>query len=612
MAIKTLTLAIKADTKDAKAGLGEIRQGIVDMMSGADGAGAKVTDGAAKALMGLSSALGTLSIHADILLGVAKTAVEMAQFAGEVERLSQRVSPVVLQGLRAATHGLVDDFTLLRVAAQGMQGDWALTGTELLSLGDAAYTAHTRGFKPAAQAFEEFVVALSTARVEKLRDYNIELKETSNRAELVAGAHRSLLEMFPLLTKEQQNFGDSTTRTMATAANAWRDFKVAVVDVGSGLAYAGAYLYEGTARIARWTSDLTGATWANEQLGRVMDEWADGPAKRAGAAFDALAHDAQVLAKRLGEAMRVAYEAEQQAAQQADDRIMDEILRRAVRSADRIKQEREKAAAAWARENERRRALESKEIEHEKQTIDEVAEARRKAAEKARDAELERIMTVQDAEDAQTRARRRSADAELQRAHYSDLGPRRWAELTRYADEYANAVEHASGAFQAFGVAGAAAFGQLISGQVGAGEAFADSVRMFLQSEAVKSAAMALESLAWAAFNFAMGWPERAAASLMAAEMFGGFAAAYGAGAYVAGPTSAQSASSAAGGREGGNAEGQSSAASSGGATVVNHYYLGYGFSDEKAFMRKIAEMQSRHALEGTVSASKPAARRAA
>ena len=617
MAIKTLTLAVKADTKDAKAGLAEIRQGIVDMLSGTAGAGSKIVDGSAKALMGLSSALGVMSIHADLLMGAAKTAMEMAQFAGQYERLSKRVSQETTTTLRAATHGLISDFELMSLAAKSQSGDWKITTEQMAKLGEAAHTVYQRGVMPMAEALELYFEAFRTGRMEKLKSLGISLTQTADLTIVYRDAMNSVLKLFPAMTTESKNVGDAMTKAAVDAANAWNTVKVALgslTPVLVQLAKESVVVFDVFTLGARHWGDALDKLvfWEfaeetkdmNAEMGSMAAEMNVRAAEiesirlgRAVAAADAKAFDDAYVA---GFIATLAKRDKAQAAgkgvkrtKEEPDEDSEDIQR--LRSAGRAYLKRVKLMQKWYDEW---NALAD-------------AEKRKKDARDAQE--------LNDAEAVlQGVAELRQADFELEKSLFEQREA--WAAARDPFRALRNSLiaydlqlkQVASETMVAFAEAGGKAFSMWASGQEGLKVTFKDTMKEFVRAEAAKMATMALEASAWSLFYLAMGNVGQAAIMAESALAFAMGAAVAGTVAMAGGQTSGESGAKAKADKAR-NDEGRSSSTSGGGGgPVTNHYYLGYGFTDEKAFMRKIDEMQRRHTMEGTFSTSKGAAKRAA
>jgi hypothetical protein len=228
MSTKKLILQVQADTKSAIKGLAEVRQGIADMVSGQAGAGGKIFDGTLKAFDGLKDALGKVLPVADAVITAAQTAVELGQFAGERDILRSQVSERQLAGLRAATRGLVDDMTLMKAAAAGMTGDFALTQQQMENVAAAAVVLHNKGLGPVPAIVQDLTNALRQGEAEGLKKYGISVGETGDKMQKLARAHGALAVMATEANGDMTDSSAALQTVMVDLKNAFDEVKGAL------------------------------------------------------------------------------------------------------------------------------------------------------------------------------------------------------------------------------------------------------------------------------------------------------------------------------------------------------------------------------------------------
>ena len=652
MAEKNLLLRISANVGDATKGLGAVRDGVTAILASAAAGGEKIGHGTADAMEGLALRMSAVRIVASEILDYAETAVELTQFAAEYERLHGSVSDRALSGMRSATAGLVDDMTLLRAGTKAMQGDWAITEDELISVARAAEALHERGLGPTAEIFQRLTDALRRGTIESLKEYGLNIDTAKGKTEQLNDAVLKLTEIGQ--GAGGGGAGSATQRFLVEMKNGWGDVKYAagatietvvggmeqtelflernlesLVVTGDAwrslyteLAGQGAYGWNVQARAMELTEDaarrnrieLEHLQRTGRQYGTMAEELAQAGLPALRSAFDAVRGSVAALAEDLTSTDFTAWDAK-----------LAEI-RAEVAEDERLERERnrQRAAAEWKaflaevqRDADARAEMENRAHEQADAGYYAGLHARFDALKVHGDAVFE-YYQQQNERLLDVTVERTGADAEKKKEKKKEEPRDPYRHLKTSAAAYADQVEQLRGGLMDLGNAGAQAFAMLISGQEGAGTAFEDSVILMLRAEAARSAALALQSLGLAAWNAAMQNYVGAAAALKAAAIFGAFAIAYGAGAAVGGSTSGErdAAEKAAkersdtgrGSRDAG--PGLFGGGGGGGSTVVeNHYYFGYNVGTERDVANAIEKVQRRG---GTMGArrGRPGARR--
>jgi hypothetical protein len=293
MATKKLILKVVTEVGEAKKGLAEVRQGVSDLMKLEQGSGRDIANGALKAFDGLKGALSLIAPEAEAVLEIAGKAVDLAQFAGERDILRRSVGDAQLASLRAATHGLVDDQTLLSAAAKGMRGDFALTQAQMENVAKAAVTLHNEGFGPIPEIIADITEKLRTGEVEGLKAYGIQLGETGSNVQKLGRAHQA---MGLLASDGNHKAADSSTeltKLMVRLKNVFDDVKEAI-----------GHLVGGLALLVNKTID--GVDWLDDKLGGALGKLASVSIPGVGAAFLALSPAMEAHNQQAAEAARTA------------------------------------------------------------------------------------------------------------------------------------------------------------------------------------------------------------------------------------------------------------------------------------------------------------------
>lgn len=273
MSTKKLVLRVVADVKEAKEGLGEVADGVRNLFKLQQGAGREIVSGGLKAFDGLKGAMEKVMPVAGAVLAVTEKAIEMAQFAGQREVLLRQVGGPALEGLRAATQGLVDDQTLLQAAAKATRGDFKLSAEQMQNVAAAAVTLHNEGFGPIPQIIEEITNALAQGEGEALKKYGIALGETGTKTEKLGRAHAAMATLATSANNKLNDAGSETTKLLVRLKNAWDDVKVAigfVVDVlargVNALIDVHVAVGDFIGQAAAWVVTLGGLSAANDEV----------------------------------------------------------------------------------------------------------------------------------------------------------------------------------------------------------------------------------------------------------------------------------------------------------------------------------------------------------
>lgn len=558
MAEKSLIIRIMADGNAARREIKQTKEEIDKLFAG-HGTLGDIAGSAAKGFSAVNIALAKASPYIAALLTGAEKAIELAQFAEERGRNMQLVGSATMDALRKGTQGLVDDTTLAAVAVKGLQGDFKLSADEMRQVARAAVELHERGFGPTTQILQELTDSLRKGEVEGLKKYGIALDSIPGKLDKVRAGFQAVDKIANESAASMDKHGTATQRFVVDAKN-----------TADGVKY-----YAG--RAVEWTAEGL----------QTIDEWFmksdDAIYKATGIGFEydlqiqRIIEDTRKLVPAT-DALTVSLQGVGRAFQNAPQLIaavwggVKTLAKQAEEDAKRAETERKEREAAEKAERERQ-----------------AREARRRREEefKAREADLNRLMDlemtrIRDVERYRAEQARNAAEA-AERALSGMNATNPWAtgpgksagneeservsELNREMDDYLDKTMQAEKHSAAFGQAGAEAFGLLISGADGAGTAFKDAVKSFLQGEAVRAAALALESAGLALFNLAIHDYPAAAAAGKAAVVFAGFAIGYGYAAHEAGPTSSQRASQ----------ERQSTSSPSPGRSTAGRSYAGSG-----------------------------------
>lgn len=626
MAEKSLILRIKADAADAKKGLAEVREGLSGLFDGASGAGGRILGGAAQAFGGLKGMVGTIGPQVEALITAAEKAVELAEFAGERQRLQENVSGQVLANLRTASRGLVDDMTLMRVAAKAATGDFALTSNQMAIVAEAAVVLHERGLGPVHEILQRITDSLRKGEIEALKEYGIVITGAKSKAEGFHTALTKLAEQNAAAESSMRstaNVGDFVSEKMVVLKNAIDSVKTAlgylvagfvtvgeaVADFGEAIGETLGKLYVGEIKHAEGvrmaTEEENRAYWAKRRLNQQMEEQRKALEKlveleQRKADSDAIARRQDPSMKKEAEAARATH-AVRRSMQETESRILEIQNERTARVRDELELFRELHGIRSGR------VTPVIPLDQSPDPIGVDAEEARRALEKAQESKEWFAGIQSDTLEMAEEARRAAAEAEKRDPY---------RHLRDSASAYEQSLISLRAGLEGLAQAGGEAFAMLISGQEGAADAAKDAVIGFLRAEAARSAALALQSTALGLYKLAMWDIPAATSAFAAAATFAAFAAAYGAGAAIAGPTSGERRAAA----EERDRERDSrtnntgrQSMSGGGPTVVNNVYnLSGFFGDERQLMRKLSEAQRKAELDGAVQPARSGASRRA
>lgn len=627
MSTKKLILQVVADVSQAKKGLQEVGAGIKGMFDGQKNAGTDVLNGALKSFDGLKGALGRVLPVANAVLDVAKSAIDLAEFAGQREILQRQVSPQTLAALRSATQGLVDDTTLMQAAAVAMRGDFKMTDAQLQQVAAAAVTLHNEGFGPLPEIIADITKMLAQGEVEGLKKYGISVGETGDKA---AKMGRAMSAMGLLASSANSQLSDSSTeltKLLVKLKNAFDEVRQAAGAVVGGVAWAVNKL-DGLADVtdalpsmlSNATSSILHAKNAAISLAPAIDRASAAMAAAAeptrtleeraldaGAAFFAMARGAQRIAAGLTDLVTTdAFEHWIATAGELDFKLNDPVFgimpkwKRGIEAAELARKEHERQWQAFTK------------------SLDEVMDHRLeriRGLEEFETAYIGRITQLyRDLGKESQEQRQREMDDLLQRSALDnpDGAKAAIAASKKVRDESMNASRafahmrvQGQQAFQALAAAAGTNLQAIISGNAAARSSMSELFKQLLDQFGTEMQINALKYLALGTAHLFTS-PAQSANEFAAAGIFE--AAALLAGGLERG-VGAPAASGAGGGGSAGssaneNTAGRDSGATTGGGNVtINNVYKIEGFiGDETALARKLNAAQRKAELSGVVN----------
>lgn len=142
-----------------------------------------------------------------------------------------------LAGMRTATRGIVDDFTLMRGANRLLMMDLARNSEEAARLTEIAVTLGRTMGKDASQAIEDFSMLLANRSIPRLDNFGISAARVRERVEELRKAGRGLEDAFTMAVLEE---GERSLQRLGAAAagsvSAWDMLGVRVENVKNQLA----------------------------------------------------------------------------------------------------------------------------------------------------------------------------------------------------------------------------------------------------------------------------------------------------------------------------------------------------------------------------------------
>lgn len=602
---KAIVLSVQSDVEDVKQGFAEVRNAIGDMLNKSGKGTQSFIVNAGRAAAGLGQAMDVIGGQLQTLVGfakgiaeVAKTTIELVQFAGEQQRLTSIVDEQTLARLRFATQGMVKDTDLLRSSAKAMQGEFALTTDQLEIVGRAARTLHQRGLGPTRDIFEKITDEMRRGSIPTLQDYGLNLEGVNGIQNQFNSAIEQLSAIANEASSDIDNMADEMQQNLTALSTGWDTLKNAA---GSALG--------GIIRDLKVQIGLT-------QLLANVQKAQDNAAKARLAFLEKHKKVELTLAESiLPEQLAIMSSIEGKNKQQLKDMVDQGLLSktnfeglvrqmndaaRAESEADKARKARDseqKAAAAERAQALREEIAIIKERNKEVETFGAILEAQERAIARRDAARIEGNQKVADALTRFNEENTRVSDAI--ESQITDFG-----RMINEAEDYKSVMQDmAVNTFQQFGSAVGEAFGLLITGQDGAGaalEAFAQKALVSLASQMQAEAIMALGIAVGSLFTN----PAIAASKFKSFAILQAGALALGAGAAIAGGG---------GGGEGDSAssaprptsEGRdtiASGSSSGGGTTINNTNLGFGFvGDPGALQRFLNEGRRRQENGGGI-----------
>jgi len=199
-------LEYKADTEQAKQKLRELTgeqkkqaqaavQGIEDQIKAHETLAGKIT-------LGVGIAAGAIAIG-----------IQGFKKYEEATRLSAATAGVSMDKLRTASHGLLTDMELMGVAAQGMNGRFALSSNEMETVLGAAVQLQRQGLMPLGEAAQKLGEAVKKGEIDPLKELGIAYDENLARTDKKAAALKALSSL------SQQAAGTYQTETEAIQAH---------------------------------------------------------------------------------------------------------------------------------------------------------------------------------------------------------------------------------------------------------------------------------------------------------------------------------------------------------------------------------------------------------
>ena len=262
-------LEYKADTEQAKQKLRELTgeqkkqaqaavQGIEDQIKAHETLAGKIT-------LGVGIAAGAIAIG-----------IQGFKKYEEATRLSAATAGVSMDKLRTASHGLLTDMELMGVAAQGMNGRFALSSNEMETVLGAAVQLQRQGLMPLGEAAQKLGEAVKKGEIDPLKELGIAYDENLARTDKKAAALKALSSL------SQQAAGTYQTETEAIQAQGVA-FKQSVDEIASAigrLVVAMGPLISATAQLVGLVADVIGAvmppTPTSNADQRAFDQWTGG------------------------------------------------------------------------------------------------------------------------------------------------------------------------------------------------------------------------------------------------------------------------------------------------------------------------------------------------
>lgn len=526
MAIKRLVLEVSAAVQGAIRDLGKVKDSVVELAEATAEVGKRAGSGLTSAFSAVGKGMDQISDAFGKVTEIGRTLVDLSNFAGEREILRAAVSPETLQGLRAASQGLVDDTNLMRIAAVAMRGDMALTQEQMTTLTQAAVALHQQGFGPVPEIVERLAEAMRKGKTGMLDDFGIVV----DGAFKVQDAWEAIGKKAREASDEQTNSGDRATRAMVALKRIWDQLKELAGNLAGAILGALAPALERLADTLDWVRDHT--IGVVDALRDLVTSQVD-----AAAGADRLNNPVTVMAEKFADAGISVFKTKQevvaldfemeQLAQTiigmgktvadftteiviTDDEVVkfiekrrrehDEMIRRRQKAwQDEIRMlgELGQAGKAWADQIEREKDLRDEQIARELQVRDIF-----------RDVALERLELEEQIAAVMRQAqsdRVAGMTAEIQLAsRTAEANARQIAQYRSFSGALKSFAEQGKGALQALGDEAGKAFFLLISGQresIGSlSEIFDTLLEQFglqMQLEALKSFGMALRDQFW-------------------------------------------------------------------------------------------------------------------
>jgi hypothetical protein len=196
----------------------------------------------------------------------------------EQTRLSAATVGMDIGRLRAASHGLVTDMDLMRVAAESMNGRWKLSSEEMEKVLGAAVEVERRGLAPLSVAIDKLGEALKKGEVDPLKELGIVYDESVAKIDKRRAALDALGRASRSAAEGAESEAESLRRAATDAENYYNRAKQGAgqfaMETVAGFVIIGDAIGDMGSALKDWaTYDLTFAEIAMQ--GFVARGWAE-------------------------------------------------------------------------------------------------------------------------------------------------------------------------------------------------------------------------------------------------------------------------------------------------------------------------------------------------
>ena len=253
---ESLLVKVAADASGAVREFQRLGKEAAKLQKQAETSAAAFTDTLGKMAQGLATFNLAMGGVTTIVNGF-KSALDLSVQAKQMEALGRSLPIGAIDKLTSATRGLVSQHDLMRLAARGLTGDFALTQEQMSRLMETAVALEQRGFGPTEQVARKLIEALGEKSVKTLDEFGIELKESGDRATDVRNA----------FAKFQEIVGN--TAPMDEATQALKGTQTTLKDLGDTLTNVLGSMAAGLVEFTQDAAEAAASFWVEVTGGRM-------------------------------------------------------------------------------------------------------------------------------------------------------------------------------------------------------------------------------------------------------------------------------------------------------------------------------------------------------